>query len=899
MKRKRSNQTWWQRRVAVLSEKTRRQPQSLPPFSRKTWPLYADITIQTVKSLAYYFIGALFIGGCFAGGLLAGYFASIIDQTPVPTKAAMTKTLNNVSASTTLYWAKNVEISHVKSDLIRDTVSIDKMSPWVQKAIIATEDENFYQHSGVVPKALVRALVSEVTGIGSQTGGSTLTQQVVKMQYLSNETTFKRKAIEIMYALRLNHYFSKQEILQEYLNIATLGRNNKGQNIAGVQTAAKGLFGVDAAHLTLPQAAYIAGLPQSPSVYTPYTITGSLKPAKELAYGLDRQKTVLFRMYRAGSITKKQYTDAKAYDLKKDFLPQQSANSATQKYSYVYNMVYDQAIEVLAKQLAQTDGHSESDYNKNSALAQTYEAQAEELLTTKGYQVTSTLNKTVYDTMQTVLANNKNSFGQTYTSTETDPKTGEPTTITEPVQNGSILLDNDTGAVLGFIGGVSGELNHIYTTRSPGSSIKPLLVYGPAIENKLIGSETMLADFPNNFVNYSVTDYGNTIQNRFLSATEALKWSYNVPAVHLYDKVRQTVSVKKYMDAMGITTLTDRDYQTLGLALGGSDYGLTVQENASAFSTFARGGTHVDAYVIDKIVDPLGKVIYQHKKPKATPVFSKATAYIMQQMMHNVVSTGTAATLSWQLNFNDTNVFGKTGTSNDYKDLWFVGSTPGVTLASWIGYDNNNGTAHTLSTNASQYNINFWAALANAIYAKIPQSFKLTDSMARPSTVKSVKVNAYTGLPAADVSFDGTTYKLSANTLTSLYNDWEPSKSTANFAIGGNDEDYKLFWQHLTGANNGYGVVSKGNKRATVKKSTTSASTTEKKKEEDADKDDEEDDTDEKETPSTEDKADTAATTSSAASSSSSQATTSSERTDTGRTQSQQGNTETGTGSKD
>lgn len=155
----------------------------------------------------------------------------------------------------------------------------------------------------MVPKALVRALISDATGIGGSSGGSTLTQQLVKQQILSDETTFKRKANEILLALRIEKYFSKDEIVTTYLNVSPFGRNNKGENIAGVEEAAKGLFGKSAKDLNLPQAAFIAGLPQSPIVYTPYTNTGALKD--DLSLGMKRKDFVLFSMYREKAISAK------------------------------------------------------------------------------------------------------------------------------------------------------------------------------------------------------------------------------------------------------------------------------------------------------------------------------------------------------------------------------------------------------------------------------------------------------------------------------------------------------------------------------------------------------------------------------------------------------------------
>jgi penicillin-binding protein len=368
-------------------------------------------------------------------------------------------------------------------------------------------------------------------------------------------------------------------------------------------------------------------------------------------------------------------------------------------------------------------------------------------------------------------------------------------------------LNNQTGAVIGFVGGVSGELNHIYTPRSPGSSIKPLAVYGPAIENRLIGSQSMLADFKTNFPNYSVTDYGGEIQNQFISATDALANSYNIPAVNLYSKLRQSVNVKSYLTKLGLSTLTANDYSQLGLALGGTDYGVTVEDQASAYTTFENGGQHTDAYVIDSIVDPGGNVVYKHKDT-ATQIFTPATTYIMQQMMHSVVTKGTAASLNYQLSFDTSHLIGKTGTSNDYKDIWFVGSTPGVTLASWIGYDNANGTSYNLSSSASETNLAYWAKLANAAYKLIPTTFKADDTPTEPSGVGRATVSKLTGQRTGNVSFQGRTYSVTGDTTTSLYNGSAPTSTSSQFGIGGTIENYKLFWEYVGGdRSNGYHKV--------------------------------------------------------------------------------------------
>lgn len=804
-----------------------RQPHTnvheLPPFNRQTWWLYFDTGLQVLRNLLITAIVSLVILGSLGLGIGLGYFASIIDKTPVPTKTALRRSVNNAATSATMYYANDVVLADVKSDLIRKTVSLDQISPWVQKGVVATEDVDFFNHRGVMPKSLLRAVLSTVTGLGSQTGGSTLTQQLVKMQLLSSETTFKRKAQEIMLARRVDKYMTKQEVLAAYLNTATLGRNNKGQNIAGVEAAAMGIFGVHASDLNLPEAAFIAGLPQSPFGYTPYDTDGRF--VRDLTPGLTRQKVVLFRMYRAGFITEKEYRAARAFNLKARFKQQGSRDEQSQSTDYAYNTVFAKAQTIIAERLARQDDLSVKKMKDDANLYNQYMGTAATLLRTKGYQIHSTLIKPVYDKMQETVANYANNFGQGYTYTYTDPTTGETKTTTERPQNGTVLLDNQTGAILGFVGGTDAGVNHTLTLRSPGSTIKPLITYGPAIENRLIGSNTALADFKTHFGSYKVTDFDSKIQNRFVPATQALAWSYNIPAVNLYNLVQKHVDVKSYMEKMGVTTFTKNDYSQLGLGIGGTDYGVSVSAQASAFSTFANEGQHVNSYMIDRITDQSGKVIYQHKV-KPTRVFSKETAYILQKMMRSVLTEGTATTVSANLAFSDRAVFGKTGTSNDFRDIWFIGSTPGVTMASWLGYDNNYGHTYNMSANASSVNEQYWAEQMNAIYKLIPKRLRLGQKMKRPSGVKSVMVNAQTGYPNGTVTYKGTPFTLSGNTIESLYNGSLPGRNIpTRFAIGGASADYALFYDHLLGISNGYGVVTVGNNDATESQEATAAGT--------------------------------------------------------------------------
>lgn len=269
-----------------------------------------------------------------------------------------------------------------------------------------------------------------------------------------------------------------------------------------------------------------------------------------------------------------------------------------------------------------------------------------------------------------------------------------------------------------------------------------------------------------------------------MPATTALSKSYNITALNLYNVVRQRMNVQDYMKKIGITTLTNNDYAQIGLGIGGTDYGVTVNQLTSAFATYANGGVHASTYMIDKITDPSGKVVYQHKQ-KRTRVVSKATSYIMKHMMNAVVDSGTAASLNSYLSFSTKNLMGKTGESNNERDSWFIGSTPGVSLGAWMGYDNNYRHSFNLASSATRTEIHYWAQQMNAIYKLIPNRMRVNESMAKPATVKSVAVNSMTGMPNGSVSYNGSTIKTSGNTVTSMYNDWTRAVSPASSGSAG------------------------------------------------------------------------------------------------------------------
>ncbi|WP_010174273.1 transglycosylase domain-containing protein [Bacillus coahuilensis] len=630
----------------------------------------------------------------------------------------MKKDIYNYEETSELYFANNVFLGEMQADILREEISINDVSEHLKQALIATEDEYFEVHDGVVPKAVLRAVFQEFTNSAVQSGGSTLTQQLIKNQILTNEVSFERKAKEMILALRLERFFEKEEILEAYLNVATFGRNSSGNNVAGVQAAAQGIFGVDAKDLSIPQAAFIAGLPQAPFAYTPFTNQGVVKSDEGLADGMNRMKTVLTRMFEEGYLTEEEFNSAINYNIKDDFIS--SKEDPKDEYPYLTQELENRAKEIIMYMLAEKDGITKADLEASSELYSKYYTLADRDMRQSGYEIHSTIHKEMYDAMQ-VAKDEYENYGETYTRTKTDEETGEEVQVQQPVQTGALLIENKTGKILSFVGGRDFELENInhatQTTRQNGSTMKPLLVYAPALEYGVIGTKSPVIDanFTYNIPGqdpYTPGNYGNNIKG-IMPADKALAYSYNTPAVWLHSKIINREPIK-YLEKMGFTSLVKGDYGALSLALGGLTEGVTLEENVNAYTTFANGGQFIDAYMIDKILDKDGNVVYEHKI-EAQEVFSPQTAYLTIDMMRDVVEYGTGSRINSLLQFSS-DFAGKSGTSQNYRDAWFVAANPNITFGTWIGYDDNTSLEPSAYENYSTRNLKLWSKLLNSAY---------------------------------------------------------------------------------------------------------------------------------------------------------------------------------------
>jgi len=738
------------------------------------------IFLRTLKLLINSIVVLGILIAIFGGGVGVGFVVSLFDKVEVPKTEELVEKVSEVSRISTVTYSDGSLVSEVNSDLLRIPVTSEEVSDYLKQAVIATEDETFETHNGVVPKAVLRAALGSI-GLGSSSGGSTLTQQLIKQQLVGDAPTFTRKANEIVSALALERNMTKNEILTIYLNVSPFGRNNQGKNIAGVEAAARGIFGKTAKELSVPQAAYIAGLPQSPIVYSPYASDGTRKSDDDMIYGIERYQDVLYNMYRASFLTKEEYEAYKDYDIKQDFIAPAPITSDTK--DYLYYEVMEEAQQVMFDYLVKRDAVSENDL-KNDDIKSSYEEMATQELSQGGYIIKSTVDKGIYSAMQSVVAN----YGSVLDNGN------------EYVETGSVLIDNSTGAILGFIGGrnfATNQNNHAFDTqRSPASTIKPLLAYGIAIDQGLLGSASILSNYPTNFSSGQPIMYGSSKGTGMMNLQTAIDMSVNIPAFWTYKMIQNAgVNAKDYMEKMNYHIPM---YDIESVPLGGG-VEISVLTNTNAYQTLANGGVYNKHYIVESITASDGTVVYQHE---AAPVqvYSKATASIMNMLLRQVINSGYTSTFKSRLSSLNpqaatSDFVGKTGTSNEVNDVWLMLSTPKVTLGTWVGNDDNSEMyVWTGYYNNSQYVAYLVDALYNVKSDMFSGKFELDNSVISSNVVSS------TGQRAGTVQVNGRQVTIGGATTTSYWAKNGAPVTNYNFMVGGTDSDKRQAWNTIIGS---------------------------------------------------------------------------------------------------
>ena len=515
-------------------------------------------------------------------------------------------------------------ITTLHSDQNRLPIDINKVPQNLQNAFIAAEDNRFYEHIGIDPIGIFRAIFANLTNRGIAQGGSTITQQLAKNAFLSQEQTLKRKIQEAMLALEIEHKYSKKEILEMYMNQIYFG-----QGAYGIQTAAKTYFNKDVNELTLTQCAMLAGLPKSPNYYSPFN---NLNEAKK------RKNVVLDQMVKYGYVSAAEAEDAKNQDLG---LSKSHQSKEADEYASF--------IDYVSQQVAKKYG--------------------DDALYKEGLKIYTTMDVDKQHAAVRAMRNLPNNY--------TDENG-----LTQP-QAAIVSIDPKTGHILAMVGGRGQDsFNRAsMAVRQPGSAFKPF-VYLTALQHDMTPDTTM-NDQPVTYGNWSPKNAGGSYSGT-MTLSDALAHSVNTIAVQLADQVG-TKNIIANAKKMGITTLDAKD-DNLAMALGGLTKGVTPLEMASAYGTFANKGVHVKPTAIVKILDRVCNVLENastlEKEETKTRVMSEREAYEMTTMLEGVIDhgTGTAAAIGRP-------AAGKTGTTDDNKDAWFVGYTPDIVTAVWIGDD--------------------------------------------------------------------------------------------------------------------------------------------------------------------------------------------------------------------
>ncbi|MDF2945421.1 MAG: peptidoglycan glycosyltransferase [Bacillales bacterium] len=594
--------------------------------------------------------------------------APLIDITEVKTK------VNSYETPSTFYYSDGSLIGNVSSPIVRKPVEIKNISKNIINALVATEDQNFYNHFGFDLNAITRATISNLKNGKVVSGGSTITQQLVKNQILTDEVTYNRKVKELIYSIKVDATFSKNEIIELYLNVVPFGRSASGKSIYGIEAAANGVFGKSADKLTVDEAAFLIGIIQSPNSLTPFTKNGDLK--ENLSHTINRKNYVLKRMYDTKQISNKQLEKFKNVDI----IVKLNDKDHYTEGNYLLSEVERRATEIILFKNAKNDGFSTDYLKANIDTYKKYYSRANQQLKSSGYKIYTTIDKQLYDTAQTV-SNTFDLYGPDFLDDNSKSKK------LYPVQVGAIIIENTSGKILSFIGGrdfTTEQVNHAtQTMRQNGSTMKPLAVYAPAIETGLIQPGSVILDLPTNFQDWHPKNFNNTYHG-LTSIRQALAYSYNIPAAKIYSSLPNNTRSKN-LSNLGITTFTNSDYKNLSLSLGAAEQGVKLEELTNAYSIFPNHGYFKDAFIIDKITQDSGKIIYKNKS-KQKKVYSKETTFLVNSMLKDVVNYGTASSLKKTLN-SYTGWAGKTGTTQNNTDSLFIAYNSKITVGIWMGYD--------------------------------------------------------------------------------------------------------------------------------------------------------------------------------------------------------------------
>ena len=666
-------------------------------------------------------------------------------------------------------------------DSNRLPVTLDQIPVDLQHAVVAIEDERFYEHNGIDVKGILRAGMKAITTGDFSEGASTITQQLLKNNVFTNWTSestqlerFTRKFQEQYLAIQVEQKTDKDTILENYLNTINLGAGSYG-----VQAAARQYFNKDVWDLNLSECATLAGITQNPTKFNPIINPDSNKK---------RRKEVLQHMLDQNYITQEQFDETLADDVYSRIQAAQEMNSSTENTVYTYfedeltdqiindlmnikgytktqatNLLYSGGLKVYTTQDSTIQNILDEEYSDPSNYPDTVQYELDYALTVtdpEGKQVNYSK-----EMLQLYFQNEDPSFdllfdspeeGQTYVDRyKADILANGSKVLAERVnfapqpQSSMSVIDQHTGYVKALIGGrgektASLTLNRATdTTRQPGSTFKIVSTYAPALNEKGMTLATTFEDEPYEYPDGSPVNNATRSYNGTTTIRTAIQNSINVVAVKCLEEVTPELGLN-YLYNFGFTTLahgTEADTDAngnvwsdanLATALGGITRGVTNVELCASYATIANGGNYIKPIYYTKILDHNGNVLIENTSAERS-VIKESTAYLLTSAMEDVVKKGTGTACQ----LDNMPVAGKTGTTEAYNDLWFVGYTPYYTCAVWSGYDNN----EKLPDYARSFHKNLWKKVMTRIHEGLP-----TKEFEKPASVEKLSVCEETGL---------------------------------------------------------------------------------------------------------------------------------------------------------
>ncbi len=631
----------------------------------------------------------LLVVGSASAGLLGGGMYAIIKTTPM-VEAELFKTMGFNSY---VYDIDGNVIAELKKEENRVWINYEEIPEKLIDAFIAVEDKRFKEHKGIDFRRIGSAVLTygkKLLGADVDIqGGSTITQQLIKNLTKRDDITIPRKLQEQWQALELEKVLTKEEILTYYLNNIPMGGN-----FYGIETAAMGYFGKDVRNLSLAECASLAGITNWPTKYMPID-------DENIEANLARTKTTLGLMLEQGKITQSEYDEATQEKLNFNYNPEAGKLTKTSNQSYFV----DEVIKSVKNYLMNTSG-----YTEQAAL---------DIIYNNGLHIYSTMDPKVQNSLESVFKDSEEeyfSFDNKYTD--------------EKPQGAMVVMSRD-GFVRGIYGGRGAKEGSVFNRatqaeRSPGSSIKPLLVYGPGIDSKTITAATVVDDVIQHLLppkagqdepeewprNVEKDNYGLT------TARIGLFKSRNVVATLL---LKDYVGIKPALSYLNKLGIDRQNEQYLSIAMGGFNKGVTPLQMAAAYTPFANKGVYTTPMFFTEVKDNSGKTIISIK-PERTQVFSEQTIFIMDNLMEDVVKKGTAYP-EGIIEYTDTEgkkvtipSAGKTGTSDSDKDKWFCGFTNYYVGITWYGYDK----AVEIQKEEKDNALRLWNAVMNKIHEGMP-----------------------------------------------------------------------------------------------------------------------------------------------------------------------------------